>query len=149
MSSREQEQAEEAEAMAGEDGEPRTMEFVGSERALGIEGLFNTFRMGKKWSDASILEELQLVVEETTPGRGGQPRRAKRAVDGHAVVLAVDQGGLADMLDKHCGLNHGVRHVAHASDQRLALRRILENAYGRRLADGEHCVVVYIARMVG
>lgn len=118
----------------------RQMEFVGSGGDLGLTGLFNTFRIGTKWADTVPLEELELI--ETIDGES-------RSLDGNTVVLAMDQGDLVDMLDKHVGLNHGVMHLPQAADKRRELRVILNKAYGQRLTDGAKCVVVYMARFAG
>lgn len=119
----------------GEDDKAREIEFVGGDVEEQVTcGLFNTFRIGDKWADLEKLEELDLTVVD------GDDRWTL----GRTVVLATDRGDLGDMLDKHVGLNHGVRHIPGAADQRLRLRNILEATYGRRLGDGEKCVVVYM-----
>lgn len=107
--------------------EARKMEFVGE--GLGLRGLVNTFRIGDRWADIALLAALSLDV--------GKEQRL------FAEVLSVHTGELGEMLELHSGLNHGCRQPMPA-DRRAELRGILEGVYGRKLADSEKCVVVYM-----
>lgn len=118
--------------------EPRVMQFVGDLAELGLSGLFNTFRIGDKWADVNVLEELTLQVIDGN-------NREVHILEEPAVVLSVHRGRLGEMLDLHTGINHGCCGTS-LTDRRIELRQALEQAYGRRLVDDEHCVVVYMTR---
>ena len=129
---------------AAEDGIPRQMEFVGP--VLGshekLSGLFNTFRMGKKWADATPFEYLDLVVMET------KDKDAKRhTLTGDTVVLAVHQGQLGDMIELHAGLNHGCSQAMPA-DRKAELLSIMREVYGNGVELHHPCTVVYVHRIV-
>lgn len=132
-------------------GVARELEFVGaSVEELGLNTLiFNTFRVGKKlnpgvrnirhtseWIDVTEGEVLSLILVNGD----------ERSVIGNAVVMARDNGGLDDMLDKHVGLNHGVRNIRHASDQRTKLSILLSKVYNKRLTNNDTAVVLYLSR---
>lgn len=122
-----------------EDGVQRELRFIGpSMEELGLRGLFSIFRVGKKWSDAVPLEALTLSLRHSDAGDDDP----FEAVD-EAVVLAVAQGALDDMLEMHVGLSYGCASPMPA-DRRIELRRFLEGMYGRKLQGGEHCVVLYL-----
>ena len=117
----------------------RVMEFVGeSDEDLGLDArLFNTFRVGKKWAD---IEEGDLISMLLVDGD-------RREWVGDAVVLAMDEGNLDNMLDKHAGMNHATRSLRYAASQRTALALALTRAYGRRLTSDDVGVVVYLWRI--
>ncbi len=126
---------------AADDGVARTMNFYGRVEDLGLEGmLFNTFRIGDEWLDVEELEEIELTVSDG-------PDAKRYSLEQVAIVVRVEHGGLADMLDMHVGTNHGCVQAMPA-DRKIELRRVLDKAYGRKLADGEMCVVIYMSRYV-
>ena len=127
----------EAETEPGDSGMP-AIEFVGTEEDLGLTGLFNTFRIGTKWAAIETVPGFaELVVTED---------EECHVLDGFATVLSVHHGTLGEMLDLHVGLDHNTRGQNMAADKRIHLREKLESVYGRKLGDGEKCVVLYMYR---
>ena len=107
----------------------RVMEFVGLKDELGLDGHFNTFRIGDKWADLKFLENLELsVVDEG----------AERTDQLHALVMGVYAGQLDDMLELHADMNHGRSRLI------IERRHLLETAYDTKLDGSEKCVVVYL-----
>lgn len=109
---------------------PREMEFVGisdpESEFVGISDpesefmgkLFCTHRLGDKWADLQPGDRISMVL----------PDRNERF--GTAMVLAVAVGKPRNMIQQHCGLNHGCRQ-RETADRVTELSGILDGAYGK------------------
>ncbi len=114
---------------------PRVMGFLANdlgEAESELLGIFNTFRMGRKWYDLDVGEGVAISLNgETLPGT--------------ARVMAVHTGALEDMLAMHSGLAYGCGSST-PSTRRQELRDVLARVYGSGVRDFEACTVVYLER---
>ena len=102
-----------------------------ADNAVGLDGFFNTCRLGTKWRD------------RVTPGERLKFVRAEDKSDICEVVVArAVSGKYADMEADHAPLNH-----AHSDAERL--REGLRAAYGDAFSPEATVTFVYVVRPVG
>jgi hypothetical protein len=124
--------------------ELKSIVFAGQTADVGLDGLFNTFRMGSRWSVLKPGDPLMLMVDD--------PRADSvvyKELDRLGTVLRVETGTLADMLLLHLGLNHADfcdNRRFHPFEQRVMMKTLLEVCYGEEFDGSEDCVVIYIHR---
>ncbi|MEE8609029.1 MAG: hypothetical protein V3S55_15600 [Nitrospiraceae bacterium] len=100
-----------------------------NEDVMELRGLFNTFRIGKKWEVLEQDKPIELL------GSDLQVREA--------LVMSVHVGTLEDMLHMHVGLNSGP-DSSTPSTRRQELTYILEDVYKQKLTGNESCTVIYL-----
>lgn len=88
----------------------------------GLEGEFNTFRLGKKWATRLKKGSKVLLVDSK-----------ENILIGKAKVIEVHLGTLEDMLLKHAHNNHNWCHLK-AGDAIDALYASLKKRYGPHIA---------------
>lgn len=117
----------------------RSMIFAGQTADVGLDGLFNTFRMGSRWANLKYGDPIMCMVDSTDGNHYVElPRLAN--------VLAVHTGTLADMLLLHLGLNHAGLQGLNPLEQLSTLKAILEKCYGEKFDGHEDCTVIYLIR---
>lgn len=117
----------------------RAMVFAGQTADVGLDGLFNTFRMGSRWANLEEGEPVLCMVD-AVEGEHYVP------LPRPATVQRVASGSLSEMLQLHTGLNHAGLQGLHSSDQRDMLKAILEKCYGETFDGQEDCTVIYLIR---
>lgn len=102
----------------------------------GVDGSFNTFRLGASWSKRLLEGDVVLLVDTKT-----------RQVFGRAKVLTIGVGPLLEMLDRHAAMNHSQLGKGRKEASDDLHRRILKR-YGPRIAtDNKATSVIYLRRM--
>lgn len=96
---------------------------------VGLEGDFNTIRIGGKWSKTlHVGDEVALMDEKS------------KFIVGNAVVTDIDSGKLIEVLDKHWMNNH-------TGLNRAELEQHIKKIYGPHIAgDTKLTSVVYLRR---
>lgn len=103
---------------------------------VGIEGSFNTFRLGLFYSKRLQAGDVVYLMDN----------REKRVI-GKAKVTGVDCGTLSDMLSAHARMNHAV--LFHMDGHAEALRDILQRFYGPHIAvPSKKTTVIHLKRMI-
>lgn len=104
--------------------------------AVGLEGDFNTFRIGLFYSKRLTVGETVLLMDSK-----------EKKVIGKARVLGVSLGPLNMMLDKHAARNHSQIGLSEA-DAPVRLREVLNRFYGPHIAtDNRKTTVVHLRRI--
>lgn len=102
---------------------------------VGIEGSFNTFRLGLFYSKRLQAGDIVYLMDN----------REKRVI-GKAEVTGVDCGALSDMLASHARMNHAV--LFHMDGHAEALGGILRRFYGPHIAvPSKKTTVIHLKRM--
>ena len=118
----------------------RSMIFPGVSADVGLDGLFNTFRMGTRWANLKYGDPIILMIENPQGEANYVP--LPRAAN----VLAVRTGTVYEMLQMHIGLNVAPLDGHDALHQRVMLKEILDKSYGEFFANDALCTVVYLIR---
>jgi hypothetical protein len=102
---------------------------------VGLEGYFNTFRIGGTWA-ARVKRGSTVLLYDTKEKR----------IFGRARVTDVELGKLLDMAGVHAHMNHNQLGKA-PSDATADLMRRVQKRYGPRIAhDDKRTTVIYLQR---
>lgn len=104
---------------------------------LGLDGEFNTFRLGRTWSKRLKAGDHVLLTD-----------RKNSVVFGRAEVTAVHTGPLGEMCKAHAIHNHTQRESTPEQAPERLLKEVLQKLYGPHIAhETKASVVIYLRRL--
>lgn len=101
---------------------------------IGVDGNFNTFRMGRKWAALPVGEKVFLMDEK------------RKIVFGTATILYVKTGALSELCEAHAAENH--TELGREGDHAASLYRTLEKIYGPHLVNPKKVFSVIALRRI-
>jgi len=105
--------------------------------AMGMSGLFSTFRFGDQYKGLEPFQTMELMTTED---------RENRHL-GVAMIREVIELPYSEALELHAGLCHTARDVRKSSDKREALTQRLQRLIDRGIHPAETTYVIYLTRM--
>ena len=102
----------------------------------GLEGTFNTFRLGTRYSKLLVPGDRVLLID-----------KAKMVCFGRAVVKKIEVGKLADMAIKHAHNNHNQKETPKDEAPAVLTQNMIRR-YGPHMVNENKRVTVIYLKMV-
>lgn len=114
---------------------------VGFQRNIGLDGEFNTIRLGKKW-----LQRFESAREGGYPLRVGLVDAKRGTLIGKAVVTRVVTAEIDRMVKQYAPDNHTVKHLS-ADEAREKINVSLRKVYKMQMSENSIFSAVYMERI--